>query len=322
MKEYFPQIGKIPFEGKDSKNPMAFHYYDAEKMVMGRPMKDWLRFAMAWWHTLCAEGGDQFGGGTKAFPWNEGETALERAKHKADAGFEIMEKLGIPYFCFHDVDLICEGESVEEYDQLEFATPEINPDDIVLFGSFFALNPVVRPQVAGFLEYAKSRGAILYYDVNFRSSHQHEIMKITPNLIENLEHADFVRGSHEDFGILYKKPEADKVYNAEISFYCKKFICTQGAEPVEVRAENGFAKSYPSKKMKPVSTIGAGDNFNAGFVFGLIKDGITREDIDRGLSEAQWDSLLVSAQEFSTECCKDIYNYVSKEFGEEKKKEL
>ena len=89
-----------------------------------------------------------------------------------------------------------------------------------------------------------------------------------------------------------------------------------------MRAENGFAKSYPSEKMKPVSTIGAGDNFNAGFVFGLIKDGITREDIDRGLSEAQWDSLLKSAQEFSTECCKDIYNYVSKEFGEQKKKEL
>ena len=202
------------------------------------------------------------------------------------------------------------------------ATPEINPGDIVLFGSFFALNPVVRPQVAGFLEYAKNHGAILYYDINFRASHQNEIMKITPNLIENLEYADFVRGSHEDFGILYKKPEADKVYNAEISFYCKKFICTQGAEPVEVRAENGFAKSYPSEKMKPVSTIGAGDNFNAGFVFGLIKDGITREDIDRGLSEAQWDSLLKSAQEFSTECCKDIYNYVSKDFGEQKKKEL
>ena len=206
------------------------------------------------------------------------------------------------------------------HDQLEFATPEINVGDIVLFGSFFALNPVVRPQVAGFLEYAKSRGAILYYDVNFRASHQNEIMKITPNLIENLEMADFVRGSHEDFGILYKKPEADKVYNAEISFYCTKFICTQGADPVEVRAENGFAKSYPSEKMKTVSTIGAGDNFNAGFVFGLIKDGITREDIDRGLSEAQWDSLLKSAQEFSAECCKDIYNYVSKEFGERCKK--
>ena len=115
-KEYFPEIGKIPFEGKDSKNPMAFHYYDAEKVIMGKPMKDWLRFAMAWWHTLCAEGGDQFGGGTKTFPWNDGADAIEIAKQKADAGFEIMQKLGIPYYCFHDVDLVSEGNSVEEYE--------------------------------------------------------------------------------------------------------------------------------------------------------------------------------------------------------------
>ena len=116
MKEYFPQIGKIAYEGPESKNPMAFHYYDAERVVAGKKMKDWMRFAMAWWHTLCAEGGDQFGPGTKKFPWNEGANALEIAKHKADAGFEIMQKLGIPYFCFHDVDLIAEGTSVEEYE--------------------------------------------------------------------------------------------------------------------------------------------------------------------------------------------------------------
>lgn len=116
MKEYFPQIGKIPFEGPESKNPMAFHYYDAERVVAGKTMKDWMRFAMAWWHTLCAEGADQFGGGTKTFPWNEGADALEIAKNKADAGFEIMSKLGISYFCFHDVDLVSEGNSVEEYE--------------------------------------------------------------------------------------------------------------------------------------------------------------------------------------------------------------
>ncbi len=115
-KEFFPEIKKIPFEGKDSKNPMAFHYYDAEKVIMGKKMKDWLRFAMAWWHTLCAEGGDQFGGGTKTFPWNEGATAVEKAKNRADAGFEIMEKLGIEYYCFHDVDLVDEGSSIEEYE--------------------------------------------------------------------------------------------------------------------------------------------------------------------------------------------------------------
>ena len=116
MKEYFPQLGKIAYEGPESKNPMAFHYYDAERVVAGKKMKDWMRFAMAWWHTLCAEGADQFGGGTKRFPWNEGPDALTIAKQKADAGFEIMQKLGIPYFCFHDVDLICEGSSVEEYE--------------------------------------------------------------------------------------------------------------------------------------------------------------------------------------------------------------
>ncbi len=116
MKEYFPQISKIPFEGAESKNPMAFHYYDAEKVVAGKKMKDWMRFAMAWWHTLCAEGADQFGGGTKKFPWNQGADAVEVAKNKADAGFEIMQKLGIEYYCFHDVDLVSEGNSIAEYE--------------------------------------------------------------------------------------------------------------------------------------------------------------------------------------------------------------
>lgn len=116
VKEYFPGIGKIKFEGKDSKNPMAYRYYDAEKVILGKPMKEWLKFAMAWWHTLCAEGGDQFGGASKKFPWNDGADALTIAKQKADAGFEFMQKMGIEYFCFHDVDLVDEGSSVEEYE--------------------------------------------------------------------------------------------------------------------------------------------------------------------------------------------------------------
>lgn len=116
IKEYFPEIGKIKFEGKESKNPLAYRYYDAEKVVMGKKMKDWLKFSMAWWHTLCAEGGDQFGGGTKKFPWNDSSDALEAAKYKADAGFEIMQKLGIEYYCFHDVDLCAEADTIEQYE--------------------------------------------------------------------------------------------------------------------------------------------------------------------------------------------------------------
>jgi xylose isomerase len=115
-KEYFPSVGKIKFEGKDSKNPMAFHYYDANKVIMGKKMEDWLKFAMAWWHTLGNPGGDQFGGGTKDFPWDENADAVTRAKDKMDAGFEIMDKLGIKYFCFHDVDLIDPSDDITEYE--------------------------------------------------------------------------------------------------------------------------------------------------------------------------------------------------------------
>ena len=116
-KEYFPGIGKIKFEGTGSYNPLAYRYYDAERVVLGKPMKEWLKFAMAWWHTLCAEGGDQFGGGTKKFPWNEAPDAMTAAKQRADAGFEIMQKLGIEYFCFHDTDLIGDlGEDISDYE--------------------------------------------------------------------------------------------------------------------------------------------------------------------------------------------------------------
>lgn len=203
------------------------------------------------------------------------------------------------------------------HDRLEFVYPEVNANDIIVFGSFFSVNPVVRPQVADFLEYAHKRGAILYYDVNYRASHKDEIMKITPNLIENLEYADVVRGSRDDFSILYRMPEAQHVYTAEISFYCKKFICTDGANPIEVRAENGFSKAYDvPKNDHVVSTIGAGDNFNAGFIYGFIHNGITKDDILRGLSEAQWDQCIACGQLFSAESCKDIYNYISKEYGE------
>ena len=115
-KEFFPGIDKIQFEGKESRNPMAFRYYDAKKVVLGKTMAEWLKFSMAWWHTLCAEGADQFGGGTKTFPWNGAACPIQAAKDKVDAGFEFMQKMGIEYYCFHDVDLVEEGADVEEYE--------------------------------------------------------------------------------------------------------------------------------------------------------------------------------------------------------------
>lgn len=115
-KQYFPQIGKIPFEGPQSRNPLAFHYYEPQRVVLGKTMEEWLRFAMAWWHTLGQASGDQFGGPTRSYEWDKAECPVQRAKDKMDAGFEIMEKLGIKFFCFHDVDLVEEADTIEEYE--------------------------------------------------------------------------------------------------------------------------------------------------------------------------------------------------------------
>ena len=152
-----------------------------------------------------------------------------------------------------------------------------------MFGSFYAVNPVIRPQVFSFLEYAHNHGAILYYDVNFRSSHRNEVMKVTPNILENLELADIVRGSQEDFEVMFNKKDAETVYRAQISFYCKNFIYTQGGSPIEMRSAGGLSKQYPVAQTETVSTIGAGDNFNAGFIYGLVKYGITRDQIVSGM---------------------------------------
>ena len=208
------------------------------------------------------------------------------------------------------------------HDQLEFVYPDIQPDDIVMFGSYYAVNPVIRPQVAAFLEHARNKGAIIYYDVNFRASHQHEVMKLTPNILENLEYADIVRGSSEDFDILYKKTDADAIYRSQISFYTKNFILTQSSDPVELRAEGGIRKQYTVEKAVTVSTIGAGDNFNAGFIYGLIKYGITREMIMNGFSEQQWDQLIACGQQFSANVCKSIDNSIDAEFGNKMAQEL
>jgi xylose isomerase len=117
QKEFFKGIDPIKFEGKDSDNPLAFRWYDEKRIVAGKPMKDWLRFACAYWHSFCGSGADPFGEATHLFPWNEKADALERAKDKADAAFEFITKLGTPFYCFHDVDAIDYTNNISENDK-------------------------------------------------------------------------------------------------------------------------------------------------------------------------------------------------------------
>jgi xylose isomerase len=114
---YFKSVDKIKFEGRESDNPLAFKWYDENRVVAGKTLKEHFKFAMAWWHTLCNTGGDPFGPGTETHAWNSNDNAVARAKDKMDAGFEFMEKLGIPYYCFHDVDMVDEAPTLAEFEE-------------------------------------------------------------------------------------------------------------------------------------------------------------------------------------------------------------
>ncbi|MDZ4681310.1 MAG: xylose isomerase [Saprospiraceae bacterium] len=113
-KEFFKGIGRIPFEGRESDNPLAFRWYEEDRVVGNKTMKEHFKFAVAWWHTLCGAGGDPFGAPTKNFPWLAKSDPLEQAKAKMDAGFEFITKLGLPYYCFHDYDLVAEAPTLLE----------------------------------------------------------------------------------------------------------------------------------------------------------------------------------------------------------------
>jgi xylose isomerase len=113
-KTYFPEIGRITYEGPGSTNPLAFRYYQADRLVAGRPMRELLRFAVAYWHSFCANGADPFGAPTRPLPWLAASDPLQRARDKMDAAFEFITKLGAPYYCFHDVDLVDEAPTLAE----------------------------------------------------------------------------------------------------------------------------------------------------------------------------------------------------------------
>lgn len=197
--------------------------------------------------------------------------------------------------------------------RLDVVMPEINPDDILIISSYFAVSPLLRDKVKDVLDYAKERGAIIYYDVNFRSTHINEAIKLMPTVLENLEYTDILRGSTEDFQNLFKQSDPDKVYKNHVGFYCRNFLCTDAEKDIHLYTGE-FSKTYPVEPIKTVSTIGAGDNFNAGIVYGLIKYDIRRNDLP-SLSQSDWDKIVRCGMDFSANVCQSVYNSISKEFA-------
>ena len=179
---------------------------------------------------------------------------------------------------------------------LDGKLPTFSKDDVVLFGSFFAINPVIRPVVGKLLREAREAGAWLYYDVNFRKNHIADLPDTMPNIEENMRLADVVRGSTEDFGFLYGLHDGEAIYE-RVRRYCPTLILTDGARPIRLYTPEG-CESYPVEPIETVSTVGAGDNFNAGYIYAKLK-GI--------------DNRIGMAQRWSQDVCRQLGNNISDE---------
>lgn len=197
--------------------------------------------------------------------------------------------------------------------RLDVKMPEIGKDDILMIGSYYAVSPLLRDKIKEVMDKAKDNGAIIYYDVNFRSNHVSEAIKLMPTVLENFEYADILRGSTEDFQNLFKINDPDKVYKNNVGFYCRNFICTDADKDIHLYT-GSFRKTYAVEPIKTVSTVGAGDNFNAGVLYGLVKNNIGKEDLPN-LSETDWDKVIRCGMDFSAEVCRSVNNSVSKEFA-------
>lgn len=182
---------------------------------------------------------------------------------------------------------------------LDNTLPHIQADDIVLFGSFFAINPAIRPVVGKLLQEAHDAGAWLYYDINFRKNHIADLPQVMGNIEQNMSIANIVRGSMEDFEYLYGLTDAEAIYR-RVQPFCRTLILTDGARSIKVFT-NGQCETYPVEPIETVSTVGAGDNFNAGYIYAKLQ----------GLNDQA--SRIAMAQRWSQDVCRQIGNNISPE---------
>ena len=197
--------------------------------------------------------------------------------------------------------------------RLNVTFPRIEKDDILVLGSYYALNPVIRERVLDLLKYASERKAIIYYDPNFRKAHAHEAIRLIPTVLENFEFADIIRGSDEDFQNLFGKADVEHIYEEHVKFYSQLFIATHGNKGLDLFTDS-FREHFDAETFTPVSTIGAGDNFNAGIIYGLLKYDIRREDLP-GLGKEKWKEIIRCGMTLAREACASYDNYISASFA-------
>lgn len=190
--------------------------------------------------------------------------------------------------------------------------PHFLPDDYFLFGSFYGLNPVLRPQITALMNSANQSNTLIFYDPNFRSSHLDDLDQLKDIIEENFRGSTIVRASDEDLSNIYAVTNFEDAWN-KLKEFCDYFVYTANANGIHL-ATRKFQLHFEVDQIEPLSTIGAGDTFNAGIIYGLYKAGVTRQTIN-SLGEQEWTEILSTAALFSKEVCLSYDNYISKQFA-------
>ncbi len=197
-------------------------------------------------------------------------------------------------------------------ERLNIELPVTGPEDILLFGSFYAITAELRERVRSFVNRARQAGTLIIYDPNFRKPHLSELEKVRPWICENISMADIIRGSDEDFAMIFGAADPESAYRFVQEAGCSNMICTRNSESTVINTGSVHVE-VPAQIIQPVSTIGAGDAFNAGIIWSLVSEDISREELT-SLTARQWLGMARTAMKFSTDVCMQFDNYVSADF--------
>jgi fructokinase len=197
-------------------------------------------------------------------------------------------------------------------ERLQLQMPGFEKDDVLLFGSFFGIDPSIRTKLTDILNLAREQEMLIVYDPNFRKPHAHELPTLKPYILENIRYSSLVKASNEDLEIIFGTCNPDELRRID-ELKEKVMIITHGAEGTQLETPD-FSGFYPARKIEVKSTIGAGDNFNAGLIYGLLAHKITHQTI-AGITEHQWQNIISYAINFAAETCMSYDNYISHEFA-------
>jgi fructokinase len=198
--------------------------------------------------------------------------------------------------------------------RLQGPLPEFQKNDLVLFGSFFALDRAVRKSLLAIVRRAKAAGAIVLYDPNFRKAHLHELEELLPLIQENIRLADIVKGSDDDFWMICGTSDPEGIFLFVRELGCSNLALTQGPGDVVLKT-GSITRVYPVSKIEVVSTIGAGDNFNAGLLFALHRLNVSRAGLVK-LEASAWDEVISRAIAFAQNVCQSYENFISADFAQ------